>query len=396
LSEEKQDERKVLVLCIDRDNDIGQKTGISTPIVGKLGVLEAATRLAIADPEESDSNAMFEAVRISDSLEKEGTDHRVAVVTGEVRRTLDSDRKILKEIAEVVNEFQPTETVLVTDGFGDEDVIPVIKSNLPLTSVRRVVVKHSRSVEESYIILGRYIKMLVTDPRFKKWFLGAPGIAIVLLALAPSWALPVFLAIIGLAAIIKGFDIDKNLVAQIRRLSTSTLPAPIFVIEVFSAISAVTLILVGGYIGAFRVWVHYPDKVTNLATIFANFSLLLGEWTRQTIDAATVGLLVYIIGKFVPAAYLRSEEAWRYMLGIVLIASLYSLFKTIAEALISVEADTLAKLLDASVQALLTLVVASSILYVLRRAVLIKMDRKDERKKQEEAKIENNFGRTVD
>jgi putative membrane protein len=352
--------------------------------------------LAIADPEESDSNAMFEAVRISDSLEKEGTDHRVAVVTGEVRRTLDSDRKILKEIAEVVNEFQPTETVLVTDGFGDEDVIPVIKSNLPLTSVRRVVVKHSKSVEESYIILGRYIKMLVTDPRFKKWFLGAPGIAIVLLALAPSWALPVFLAIIGLAAIIKGFDIDKNLVAQIRRLSTSTLPAPIFVIEVFSAISAVTLILVGGYIGAFRVWVHYPDKVTNLATIFANFSLLLGEWTRQTIDAATVGLLVYIIGKFVPAAYLRSEEAWRYMLGIVLIASLYSLFKTIAEALISVEADTLAKLLDASVQALLTLVVASSILYVLRRAVLIKMDRKDERKKQEEAKIENNFGRTVD
>lgn len=396
MSEEKQDERKVLVLCIDRDNDIGQKTGLSTPIVGKLGVLEAATRLAIADPEESDSNAMFEAVRISDSLEKEGTDHRVAVVTGEVRRTLDSDRKILKEIAEVVNEFQPTETVLVTDGFGDEDVIPVIKSNLPLTSVRRVVVKHSRSVEESYIILGRYIKMLVTDPRFKKWFLGAPGIAIVLLALAPSWALPVFLAIIGLAAIIKGFDIDKNLVAQIRRLSTSTLPAPIFVIEVFSAISAVTLILVGGYIGAFRVWVHYPDKVTNLATIFANFSLLLGEWTRQTIDAATVGLLVYIIGKFVPAAYLRSEEAWRYMLGIVLIASLYSLFKTIAEALISVEADTLAKLLDASVQALLTLVVASSILYVLRRAVLIKMDRKDERKKQEEAKIENNFGRTVD
>jgi len=396
LSEEKQDERKVLVLCIDRDNDIGQKTGLSTPIVGKLGVLEAATRLAIADPEESDSNAMFEAVRISDSLEKEGTDHRVAVVTGEVRRTLDSDRKILKEIAEVVNEFQPNETVLVTDGFGDEDVIPVIKSNLPLTSVRRVVVKHSRTVEESYIILGRYIKMLVTDPRFKKWFLGAPGIAIVLLALAPSWALPVFLAIIGLAAIIKGFDIDKNLVAQIRRLSTSTLPAPIFVIEVFSAISAVTLILVGGYIGAFRVWVHYPDKVTNMATIFANFSLLLGEWTRQTIDAATVGLLVYIIGKFVPAAYLRSEEAWRYMLGIVLIASLYSLFRTIAEALISVEADTLAKLLNASVQALLTLVVASSILYVLRRAVLIKIDRKGERKKHEEAKIENNFGRTAD
>ncbi|MBO3803628.1 MAG: DUF373 family protein [Candidatus Brockarchaeota archaeon] len=391
MSEGKPEERKVLVLCIDRDNDIGQKTGISTPIFGKLEVLEAATRLAIADPEESDSNAMFEAIRISEALEKEGTNCRVAVVTGEVRRTLDSDRKILKEIAEVARGFQPTETVLVTDGFGDEDVVPVIKSNLPLTSVRRVVVKHSRTVEESYIVLGRYIKMLVTDPKFKKWFLGAPGIAAVLLALAPSWALPVFLAIVGLAAVIKGFDIDKAIVSQIRRISTSTLPAPIFVIEVFSAISALTLILVGGYIGAFRVWVHYPNKVTSLATIFANLSLLLGEWTRQTIDAAAVGLSVYTIGKLVPAVYMRSEEAWHYMLWMVLIFSVHPLLLGVSGVLISVDSETLHELLEYSVQALLTLLVASSALYLVRRVAL---GSKGKKGKNEKSKGE--FGRTLD
>jgi putative membrane protein len=367
LSGDREGEGKVLVLCIDRDDDIGQKTGISTPIVGRLQVLQAATRLAIADPEESDSNAMFEALKISEELEKNGSSYGVAVVTGGPWGPLESDRKLLREIAQVASELRPTETVIVTDGFGDEDIVPVVKSKLPLTSIRRVVVKHSRSVEESYIILGRYIKMLVTDPRFKKWFLGAPGIALILLALAPSWALPVFLAIVGLAAVIKGFDIDKTALSQIKRFATSTLPAPIFVVEVFSAISAVTLILVGGYLGAFRVWILYPTKVTSMATILANLPLLLGEWIRQTVDAIAVGLMVYAVGKLVPVAYQRSEDTWRIILAIILIGALYPLALTIAEALISVNATTLNNLIETSIRVLLSLLVAGSVIYAVRR-----------------------------
>lgn len=366
MSEVKEDEGKILILCIDRDDDIGQKTGVSTPIVGRLQVLQAATRLAIADPEESDSNAMFEALRISEEMEKNGSDYRVAVVTGGPRDTLESDRKLLREIAQVASEYVPTETVVVTDGFGDEDIVPVVRSKLPLASIRRVVVKHSRSVEESYIVLGRYIKMLVTDPRFKKWFLGAPGIAVVLLALAPSWALPVFLAFVGVAAVIRGFDVDKMVLFQIKKFATSTLPAPIFVIEVFSTISAVTLILVGGYIGAFRIWVLYPAKVTSMAMIMANLSVLLGEWIRQSIDAMAVGLMVYAVGKLVPAAYQKSEDTWRSMLGIVLIVAIYPLANTIATALISVDANTLSNLIESSIRALLTLLVAGLSVYAIR------------------------------
>jgi len=368
LSEAKEDESKILILCIDRDDDIGQKTGVSTPIVGRLQVLQAATRLAIADPEESDSNAMFEALRISEEMEKNGSDYRVAVVTGGPRDTLESDRKLLREIAQVASEFVPTETVVVTDGFGDEDIVPVVRSKLPLASIRRVVVKHSRTVEESYIVLGRYIKMLVTDPRFKKWFLGAPGIAVVLLALAPSWALPVFLAIVGAAAVIRGFDVDRMVLSQVKKFATSTLPAPIFVIEVFSTISAVTLILVGGYIGAFRIWTLYPTKVTSMATIMANLSILLGEWIRQSIDATAVGLMVFAVGKLVPAAYKRGEDIWRSVLGIVLIVAIYPLANTIADALISVDANTLSNLIESSIRALLTLLAAGLSVYAVRWA----------------------------
>jgi putative membrane protein len=54
---------KVLVLCIDRDDDIGTKGGIETPIVGRDSCINAATRLAIEDPEDADSNAIFGAVK---------------------------------------------------------------------------------------------------------------------------------------------------------------------------------------------------------------------------------------------------------------------------------------------------------------------------------------------
>jgi putative membrane protein len=54
---------KILVLCIDRDNDIGSKGGIETPIVGRDACINAGTRLALEDPEDADSNAIFGAVK---------------------------------------------------------------------------------------------------------------------------------------------------------------------------------------------------------------------------------------------------------------------------------------------------------------------------------------------
>ena len=59
---------KILVLCIDRDDDIGSKGGIETPIVGRDACINAGTRLALEDPEDADSNAIFAASRHTRSL----------------------------------------------------------------------------------------------------------------------------------------------------------------------------------------------------------------------------------------------------------------------------------------------------------------------------------------
>ena len=41
-----------LVITVDRDNDLGLKTAIRGPVVGRKQVLTAALKLGIADPED--------------------------------------------------------------------------------------------------------------------------------------------------------------------------------------------------------------------------------------------------------------------------------------------------------------------------------------------------------
>ena len=47
-------------------------------------------------------------------------------------------------------------TVFVSDGEDDETVIPIIRTIVPVISIQRIIIKHSRSVEYSYAVLGRY------------------------------------------------------------------------------------------------------------------------------------------------------------------------------------------------------------------------------------------------
>ncbi|MFW5987405.1 MAG: DUF373 family protein, partial [Methanohalophilus sp.] len=50
---------QTLVICIDRDNDLGDKAEVQTPIIGREAHVDAAVRLASADPEDSDINTLF-------------------------------------------------------------------------------------------------------------------------------------------------------------------------------------------------------------------------------------------------------------------------------------------------------------------------------------------------
>jgi len=266
---------------------VGSKTGLKTPIIGRENVLKAAEKLALIDPEEADSNAMFASVRLSDDFSQSGHLTEVCVVSGLKNGGLEASRKAVDEITRVVKIFPPSEVYVVTDGFGEEDIEPVLKARLPLAGVRRVVVKQSRAIEESYIILGRYLKMLFTDPRFKKWVLGLGGLLITSLTILSYFGSSrevnaVFWSIVGIAILIRGLDLDKRISSGLRQIYGENLPPIMLMLKSLFLFTGISFILLTVYTG------YYMEKE-------GPFIAFLGRLIAQTIDIFLFGTSLILI-----------------------------------------------------------------------------------------------------
>ena len=147
-----QTQKRILVLCVDRDGDLENKAAVKTPLLGRTQNLDGAVALALKDPEEPDANAMFEAIRLYDRLHDEKQPDEifeVATISGTDLGSVNADRKLVRELNSLQEAFNPSEVILVSDGFSDEAVLPLIESRVPVSSVRRIVIKHSESIEET-------------------------------------------------------------------------------------------------------------------------------------------------------------------------------------------------------------------------------------------------------
>ena len=232
---------KLVVICIDRDNDVGEKAGIVTPVVGRDACIEAAQRLALEDPEDADSNSIFAAIKTYEDLISKGYQAEVITVAGVKDRGVQADEKILADTKKVLEIFPANGAVIVSDGEDDESVIPVIQNVLPVVSVQRVVMKVSRSVEYSYAVFGKYLKMLAYDSKYSKFFLGVPGILLLIGGVATVFGytaeiFAVLVSILGGAFLIRGFDLD-------RVWSSWSKPTPMGFVRMFTMVAGVLLIL---------------------------------------------------------------------------------------------------------------------------------------------------------
>ncbi len=233
---------KTLVLVVDRDDDIGNKAGVYTPIIGRENVLNAANKLLLSDPEEADGNALMGAIKVYDELKASNEDCEIAAVSGSQKGGVYADTKIKNQVMDLKSKIKFDDIILVSDGVEDEEVLPILLSVSPIRSIVRIVVKHSRNIEESYIILGKYLKMAIYDSRYSKYFLGVPGILLLsyaLLYMSPIRAYASYLLalILGLAFIIRGFNLD-NAVTRMRR-------SPNFMVKFLSALSGLLIVILG-------------------------------------------------------------------------------------------------------------------------------------------------------
>src|SRR2546428_1623556 len=232
---------RLLVICVDRDDDIGKKGGVTTPIVGRNACIEAAQRLALEDPEDADSNSIFAAVKTYEDLVSKGYQAEVIVVSGTEDKGVEADEKIVLQVKSVMEKYAANGAVIVSDGEDDESVIPIIQNVLPIVSVRRVVMRVSRSVEYSYAVFGRYLKAIAFDSKYSKFFLGVPGILLLIGGIATVLGMTreifaVLVSVLGGAFLIRAFDVDRAWSHWIK-------PTPAGFIRIFTLVAGILLIL---------------------------------------------------------------------------------------------------------------------------------------------------------
>lgn len=207
-------EERVLVLAIDIDNDLYRKTNISGPLIGRVQNLNGATQLALADPEDTDSNAMFEAVKLYDTLKEEGYSVSIATVTGSEREGYDADREVARQLELVLEHSKADGCILVSDGASDKRVIPIIQSRIKVNSVRYVTVKQAENLENTYFTVLEKLK----EPHYARIVFGIP--AVLILGLAISYIVGIgwepAAIVIGLYLLLVGFGLVESLVSSFR------------------------------------------------------------------------------------------------------------------------------------------------------------------------------------
>jgi putative membrane protein len=210
-----------LVVCIDRDDDLGRKAGIRGPVIGRAAVLEAAQKLGVADPGDTDTNAMFGAVQLYDEMRSGGEEAEVVVLTGSGKVGWLSDRNVAEQFDRVLREHPATKAYLVSDGAEDEFLAPIIGSRVRIDHIHRVHVRQSASIESTYYTMVRALK----DPKFRSKTVLPFALVLVTLGIAAAagviwWGAVVLLLILGVYLVFWTFDIDEAIIDSLRSASS--------------------------------------------------------------------------------------------------------------------------------------------------------------------------------
>ncbi len=311
---------KLLVICIDRDDDLGRKTGISTPVVGRNACIEAAQRLALEDPEDADSNSIFFAVKTYEDLVSKGYKAQVITVTGVENRGVQADEKIASQIKSVLKKFSANGAVIVSDGEDDEMVIPVVQNVIPVISVQRVVMQVSRTIEHSYAVFGKFLKLIMYNPKYSKFFLGVPGILLLIGGIGAvtgynAEIFAVLVTILGGAFLIRAFDIDKVWANWAK-------PTPEGFIRMFTLITGLILIAASIPAGIATVSTENISSDVGFVNIITD-NVVIGEFVSGMIPFLWIGLGTIFIGILFSNWLNRKLRHITDILRIIVLVALY-------------------------------------------------------------------------
>lgn len=311
-----QDDR-ILIVVVDRDADILSKTGRDGPIVGREENLKTAIALGLADPAETDTNTIFEALRIYDNYRALNKSVEVATLVGDRRVGVVSDEKIAEQLTQVVERFKPTGVVVVTDGAEDEFILPVIQSRVPVISLSRVVMKQSVGLESTYYVILNFLREVVGDPRLSRLVLGLPAIALIIYGIFGYHGWRLILGITGFYLLIKGFQLESYFEKAYDEFKNSFIAGRI---SFFTYAVAIILTLLGFIMGRNEALEQ---------GVFETPLDYLPYFLTGSIDFFTFAAVVAIIGKIMDAL-VEGQPVYKYGVLLVFVISLRLVFSSVA------------------------------------------------------------------
>ncbi|MEM4433180.1 MAG: DUF373 family protein [Desulfurococcaceae archaeon] len=202
---------KVLVLVVDFDDDLSL-ANVETPVIGYENVLKVGCSFGVVKPKDSDLNAIFVGLNTYNEFKNKGFNVEIAVVSGSREDGPASFIKISKQLDYLKEKLGFSHIYLVSDSPQDEAIIPLLNSYGKVIGIERAIVEQIRSVEETYLVLSKYLKKAFTEQPYAKYFLGIPGLLIftyiVLFILGLSEYITWFsLLIFSIIMITKGFGV---------------------------------------------------------------------------------------------------------------------------------------------------------------------------------------------
>ena len=290
---------RTLVLNVDRDDDFGRKAKIKSPIIGIKDNILAANALGEVDPEDSDLNAIFYAIATYKRLVNEGKDVEVATICGHINVGFKSDDLLAHQLEKVINHTKADEILLITDGAEDEYILPIIQSRAKITSIKRVSVKQSRNLEDTYY---RILKLLDDEKVQKQFILPIAlvlivGAFFVLIDMASS-GFGAILLTLGGYLLIRVFRWERNIAAMVQEIKSGVLTGRL---SIYTFLIAALIIFASGFLA-------YNDT-----TFSAALELLpILSFVSNMIWGIVVAGLVVVFGRVVDI-YVREKKApWNY------------------------------------------------------------------------------------
>lgn len=290
-----------IIICIDRDNDLGEKAQVPTPVIGRGANVVAAVNLGTADPEDSDTNTIFGGIKILDKLRSQGVDAEIVTFAGDKNIGVVSDRKIVEQLDSFLEIYEIKSAIFVSDGAEDEALIPIIQSRIKIDSVKRIIVMQNENLESTYYI----IKNVLRDPKFLQTVFVPIGLALIIYAIAiladyQEGAITATLLVIGIYMILRAFGFDDTINTLFSQIQNSITGRKITIVTFVA--SALTFII-GTAIASIDTWALISEN----GFWYYGFLPLASLFVKKSVGWYTLSILLIELGSIIDAHRMKQS-----------------------------------------------------------------------------------------